>query len=236
MRYWEKDLNRYMKKLPIKLMPMKTRFFIIVVVVLMGTPPLLHAQILNLGIKGGINSNMLITQAEDFTGGKAKIGFVGGLFFRVKSGMLSFQPEALFSHKQGMFTYSEVNDGMDTFFHASFTNIDFPLLISVYPLKYFRFGTGPVVSYPFREKITYTTTQNNQSVTIEKDFFKNAAYSWQLSAAIELGRWVVEGRFEIGIDKLNYDIDLPGQSVTIDPQLKGRTWQFTVGYKFIKPN
>lgn len=218
-------------------MLMKTRLLITVVILLAGIPQLLQGQMLNLGIKGGINSNMLITQSEDFTGGKAKIGFAGGLFFRVKSGMLSFQPEAIFSHKQGLFSYSEVNnDGLDTFFQASFTNIDFPLLISVHPLKYFRVGTGPVVSYPFREKITYTTTQNNQSVTIEKDFFKNAAYSWQLSAAVEIGRWVVEGRYEIGIDKLNYDIDLPGQSVTIDPQLKGRNWQFTVGYKFIKPN
>jgi len=226
-----------MKKLPINPQPMKTRNFILCVILMTILPQLSYAQMFNLGIKGGINSNMLITQSEDFTAGNAKIGFVGGLFFKVKSGMLSFQPEALFSHKQGLFTYSEVNnDGLDTFFHASFTNIDFPLLISVHPFKYFRIGTGPVVSYPFREKITYTTTQNNQSVTIEKDFFKNAAYSWQISAAVEAGRWVFEGRYEIGIDKLNYDIDLPGQSVTIDPQLKGRTWQFTVGYKFIKPS
>jgi hypothetical protein len=195
-----------------------------------------QAQIFNFGLKAGINSNTFITDKENFLQGDSKIGFAGGLFFNLRSGMFSLQPEALFSHKSGMFSYSTVDDGLDTFFHASFTNIDFPLLVSFQPIRFFRVGTGPVFSYPFKEKVTFTTSQDNHSVIVDKEFFKDAAYSWQFSAAVEIGRLVFEGRYEIGIDKLNYELDLPNQTISVDPDLKARTFQFTVGYKFIKPD
>lgn len=194
-----------------------------------------HAQIFNIGLKAGINSNTFITDEEDFLQGDSKIGLAGGLFFRIGSGMFSFQPEVLFSHKSGMITFSAIDDGLDTFIHASLTNIDFPLLVNFHPFRFARIGTGPVVSYPFREKVTFTTSQNSQSVTIDNTIFKEAAYSWIFCAALELGRFVIDARYELGIDKMNYEISLPNQSISIDPSIHSRTWQLTLGYKFIKP-
>jgi hypothetical protein len=206
----------------------------IAIIMLTTMPILVQGQMFNAGIRAGINSNRFITDGDDFKDGDTKIGLVGGLFVRLKTGMFWFQPEAIFSHKSGMFSYSSVNDGVDTFINASLTNIDIPIVAGLQFGKWLRIGTGPVVSYPFKEKVTFHSTTNTSSITIEKSFFKNAAFSWQFSAALEVSRLVFDVRYEIGIDKMNYGIDLPNQAASVDPVIRSLTWQFSVGYKFVK--
>lgn len=208
----------------------------IAIILFITMPILAQGQMFNVGLRAGINSNRFITDGDDFKDGDTKIGFVGGLFVRVKAGMFWFQPEAIFSHKSGMFSYSSVNDGVDTFINASLTNIDIPIVAGLQFGKWLRIGTGPVVSYPFKEKVTFHSSATSSSITLDKSVFKEAAFSWQFCAALEVNRLVFDVRYEIGIDKMNYGIDLPNQAASVDPVIRSLTWQFTVGYKFVKPS
>ena len=81
--------------------------------------------------------------------------------------------------------------------------------------------------------MSFTTTNSDYFILIDKDVFKETSYAWQFAGALELRRWFIEARYELGIDKLNYQIDIPGQSLSINPSIYSRTWQFTLGYKFV---
>lgn len=194
-----------------------------------------EGQVFNAGIKAGFNSNRFVTNSTHFNSSDTKFGFAGGIFLRIKSGVFSFQPEATFSNRTGMIPYSSVQNGIDTFIYASMNNIDFPLIVNLHFGNVFRIGTGPVFSYNVAEKISYNTSNNKHNIAIEKDVFKASSYSWQFAAGLEIRRWVFDVRYEVGIDKLNYKIDIPGQSFSLEPELYNRTWQFTLGFKIINP-
>jgi hypothetical protein len=199
------------------------------------TPFCIKAQFFNAGFKLGVNTNQFITSAPNFQHSDPELGFAGGVFLRLKAGHFSLQPEMLFSHKSGLLPYSMVNNGMDTFFRASMQNLDFPIIANLHLGRHLRFGTGPVVSYEIHEKVTFHSSNTNYAVIVDKDVFKSAAYSWQFAGALEFRRIFLEARYELGIDKLNYEINIPGEQITVDPQIHSRTWQFTLGYKFVTP-
>jgi hypothetical protein len=193
-----------------------------------------YAQMFNAGIKLGLNSNSFVTNGAHFDTGSSKIGFAGGLFIRLQGNFFWAQTGAMLSHKSGMFSYSVLDDGIDTLFKASLTNVDIPIIAGIRLTDWFRIGTGPVLSYPLKEKVTYQSSANNIQISVDKTMFKEAVYSWQVCAAIDIGRLVFDLRYELGIDKMNYSIDLPNQQASVDPEINSRTWQFTIGYKFVK--
>ena len=202
---------------------------------LLAMPWFASSQFLNAGFRAGVNSNSFIVDGANFLPGDPEIGFAGGVFLRFKTGLFSVQPEMLFSHKTGMFQYSKINEGLDTFFRASLQHLDFPLIANLHVGNHLRIGTGPVFSYNIGQKVSFTSTNTNYSINVEKDIFKQAAYSWQFAGALELRRLILEARYELGIDKMNYDISLPDQQYTLNPVIHSRTWQFTLGYKFRPP-
>lgn len=216
-------------------MKVMTKIKCLILLILFSTPLILSGQVFNMGLKAGVNSNEFIISTDNYSPGEPSIGFAGGLFLRVKPGFFSIQPEVLFSHKTGLFSYSKVNEGLDTFFRASMQNVDFPIIANFHLGKHLRIGTGPVVSYNIGEKVSFTSTNADYTVVIDKDIFKKASYSWQFAGAFELRRLVFEARYELGIDKLNYEIDIPGEKFAINPVIHTRTWQFTLGYKFVTP-
>ncbi len=202
---------------------------------LMLSPCLLYGQVFNAGIRAGVNTNQYIIHSDGFQNSQPKAGFAGGMFLRLKAGCFSLQPELIFSHKSGLFPFSTLNDGIDTFFRASLQHLDIPVTVNFHLGKRLRIGTGPVVSYGIGEKVSFTTNSTNYAVLIEKDVFKKAAYSWQFAGALEFRRLFLDVRYELGIDKLNYEINLPGEKIILDPSIHARTWQFTLGYKFVTP-
>lgn len=208
---------------------------LILMLVMLTTPLFVSSQFLNAGFRAGVNSNTFIVDGANFLPGDPEIGFAGGIFLRFKPGFFSLQPEMLFSHKTGMFQYSTINEGLDTFFRASLQHLDFPLIANLHIGKHLRVGTGPVFSYNIGQKVSFTTTNTNYSINVEKDIFKQAAYSWQFAGAIELRRLILEARYELGIDKMNYDISIPDQQFSLNPVIHSRTWQFTLGYKLRSP-
>ncbi|MFO7722187.1 MAG: porin family protein [Bacteroidales bacterium] len=214
---------------------MKTFKACIFLMAILLTPAMVQGQFFNAGFKLGVNTNQFITSSPNFQQSEPELGFAGGMFLRFKAGAFSLQPEMLLSHKSGLLPYSMVNSGIDTFFRASMQNLDFPIIANLHLGKHVRFGTGPVVSYEIREKVTFHTSNTNYAVVIEKDVFKSAAYSWQFAGALEFRRIFLEARYELGIDKLNYEINIPGEQITVDPLIHSRTWQFTLGYKFVTP-
>ncbi len=208
----------------------------LVVLLLTFAPLLSNGQPFNLGIRAGMNSNMLITSSEYFKSGDSRFGFAGGLFFKIQSKHLWFQPELICSHKSGLFSFSILNDNVDTFIYASLTNFDIPLLFGIQFGNTIKLGTGPVLTYPLREKVSFNSTVSHHNINIDKTIFKKATYSWQFKIAFEYKRYLFDVRYELGIEKLNQKIDLPNQSASLDPVIHSRTWQFTVGYFFINPD
>ncbi len=197
-------------------------------------PLLASGQIFNAGFRAGLNTNQFITTTSGFQNSEPAIGFTGGMFFRLKGSRFSFQPEVLFSHKHGLIPYSKVGNNPDTLFRASLQHIDIPLIVNLHLGRFLRLGTGPVISYGIGEKVSVNNSTNQFTIVINKDVFKPTAYSWQFGAALEFRRLFFDVRYELGIDKLNYEIPIPGEKLVFSPVIHSRTWQFTIGYKFIK--
>lgn len=211
---------------------MRRKLLIIALII----PLFVSGQKFNLGIRGGLNSNMFITSSNYFKSGNSKIGFAGGLFFKVHTNHLWFQPEIILSQKSGMFSFSILNDDIDTFIHASLTNIDIPLLVGIQFGNTIKLGTGPVLTYPLIEKVSFNSTTSHHQIEIDKTMFKKATYGWQFKIAFERNRYLFDIRYELGIEKVNQKIDLPNQTASFNPVIHSRTWQFTIGYLFINPD
>jgi hypothetical protein len=208
--------------------------YCLMILLLWITPLTSVGQIFNAGFRGGVNTNQFLTSSPGFTTGEPSIGLAGGVWLRLKLKPFSFQPEAIFSHKTGLIPYSQVNGNTDTLIRASLQHIDIPLMINLHIFRFIRLGTGPVVSLGVGERVSLTSTGANYTILIDKGVFKPTAYSWQFAGALEFRRLFLEARYELGIDKLNYAFDLPGENISLDPVFHSRTWQFTLGYKFVK--
>jgi hypothetical protein len=211
----------------------RTGMYLVLMVAIL-FPLCTFGQLLNAGFRGGVNTNRFITTSSGFQSSEPSIGLTGGVFVRVKVGRFSFQPEMLLSHKSGLIPYSLVGGNSDTLLRASLQQLDIPLVVNFHLGRFIRFGTGPVIGYGVGEKVTINTKGSNYTLVIDKGVFKPTSYSWQFGFALEFRRVFFDARYELGIDKLNYEIPIPGEPIVFNPVIHNRTWQFTIGYKFVK--
>jgi len=205
-----------------------------ILMMVMVFPMCTFGQVLNAGFRGGLNTNRFITTTSGFGSSEPSIGLTGGVFLRVKGVRFSFQPEMLLSHKTGLIPFGMTAGNSDTLLRASLQQLDIPLIINLHLGRVVRFGTGPVIGYGLGEKVTLNTKGSNYTLVIDKGVFKPTSYSWQFGCALEFRRVFFDARYELGIDKLNYEIPMPGEPIVFDPVIHNRTWQFTIGYKFVK--
>lgn len=182
---------------------------IILAVVLSIFPLTIFAQgLISFGPKVGWNSNRLSTDYTQYIK-DCKSGFQGGVFFSIYLHKFYVQPEAYFSLKRGALQTSigdPLNPTSTLNISQSFNlqSIDIPLLAGykVLDLKLIRFRiwAGPVVSYALSKEYTMSINGFNQSTRITRDDFKDATWSAQIGAGLDLLMLTFDIGYEFGLE------------------------------------
>lgn len=174
-----------------------------------------YAQDHRYGIKGGITTYQIQGERVLVRGGEStnldtdsEIGIEAGFFaeFRV-SKSFSIQPEVVYAQKGG-----NRIPGIDIVRDIKLDYIDFPVLlkfrapVSSKIIPYL-FG-GPYGSVLIRGKGDFEW-YDKEGVTIT-DQYKNLAYGVKFGVGVEIGRLLVDGRYDLGISDIDKEDGLDG--------------------------
>lgn len=182
---------------------------IIFAVVLSMVPITIFSQgIISFGPKIGWNTDRLTTDYTEYIK-DLKSGFQGGVFFSIYLKKLYIQPEAYFSIKRGALqtSFSDPSHPTSTLNvsqSVTMQSIDVPILLGfkVLDLKLVRFRIwgGPVASFILNKDYTLSINGNNQSGWITKDDFKDATWSGQIGAGLDVLMLTFDVGYEFGLN------------------------------------
>lgn len=165
--------------------------------------------------KIGINGAN-ITDADN---SDSRIGLVlGGEFEYRVSPIFSLSAGALYS-MQGCKGTAEDEDGNTGDVSLKLDYINVPILANVYVVKGLAIKLGIQPGFNVRHKATATVSGVN--VTTNLPGVKSVDFSIPIGVSYELNRFVIDGRYNLGVTKLIDGADS-----------KHSVFQFTFGYKF----
>ncbi|HBS87073.1 MAG: hypothetical protein A2W91_02545 [Bacteroidetes bacterium GWF2_38_335] len=188
----------------------------------------------NFGMRGGLNANKYILENDLTVSENARFGFAGGMFFRVQSKFFTFQPEVMFSQKNGQYSYADFADGVDTLFKNNFNFVDIPFQFGVTIGKTVRLNTGPVFNLLLKEKVNYTIYNSSDPGEVIDDVSNTINVAWQFGVGIEIKAFVFDVHYEYSLNKVMHTFQVPGTPIRLNPEGRNSLWQFTVGFKFLK--
>ncbi|MDR9442964.1 MAG: outer membrane beta-barrel protein [Schleiferiaceae bacterium] len=177
----------------------------------------------HMGLKAGANTvgmklknfnpNATYQQA---TSPDRKWGYHGGVFFRVQLANFFVRPEALYTNLRQSFTATQAN-GADTTGAFDFERIDLPLLVgtSFGPLRVYGGGV-------------YSINLPNSAGALE-DQLEDGTVGYQVGAALKLGDFLVEARYEGPITTTARQIVL--NNTQFDTDLRVNQFILSVGYE-----
>lgn len=201
-----------------------------------------HAQLpFHLGIKGGLNLNALSGKKKTATA----IGYHFGPFASVQLGKMGLRTEILASKKGGETELEYTNKIKDikqitsVVTESDIWYADIPILLDyrVLNLKVAKvhLHAGPQFSFLMSKKLKLMDAVSLKDKSIDKDQLKDAFdyKSSDLSLALGVGVQILmidAGiRYNIGLSK----VDKFDSSVLQNADLKNRTFQIYVGFKFL---
>jgi hypothetical protein len=160
------------------------------------------------GPKVGWNTDKLTTDYSQYMK-DLKSGFQGGLFLSVYIKKFYVQPEAYFSLKRGALqtTIGNPFDPATTLSISqtiSLKTIDVPVLVGYkfldLKLVRFRIWGGPVASYILNKDFVFAINGTNKSDRITRDDFKDAIWSAQVGAGVDVLMLTFDIGYEFGLD------------------------------------
>jgi hypothetical protein len=187
----------------------------------------------NLGPKAGLVLNQFVLDNEDFSEDDLSFGLTAGLFFRFQSKNFYFQPEFLYSQKNGDFTYQSNFSNVDTVFTNKVAYFDIPVLFGVKLGKHLKINTGPVVSILLEDKITFENTNNSATVIIDDNAFETPTFGWQVGGSLDLGQLIIGTQYEFNVINSVEEISIPGINKTFTPDGRTKLWQIYVAIKLV---
>ena len=187
----------------------------------------------NLGPKAGLVLNQFVLDNEDFSEDDLSFGLTAGLFFRFQSEHFYFQPEFLYSQKNGDFTYQSDFSNVDTVFTNKVAYFDIPILFGLKLGKHIKLNTGPVVSILLEDKVSFENTDNSATVSIDEDVFESNTFGWQVGGSIDIGQLIIGTQYEFSVINSINDISIPGTNKTFSPDGRSNLWQIYVAIKLV---
>ncbi len=156
-----------------------------------------NAQILNYGIKGGLNynSNGDLSTLQGFEqdlkiSSDRETGYHIGVFTEFKLPLwLYVRPELYFSHTKS--NYSENNYDSE----LSMNKFDAPVLLGLRFLHFGRFFLGPVFTYVMSTDLENSSVYDNIKKISSDDF----SVGGQIGVGVELGKFGADIRWERGL-------------------------------------
>lgn len=206
---------------------MKTRLFLLLFFI-----SLTMQSQFTFGLRAGLNTNKYILENPTLTVENARFGFVGGMFFRIQSGFFSFQPEVLYSQKNGKYSYSTLQSGLDTLFKNNFNFVDIPFIFNLHFGKAVRINTGPVFNLLLKEDVSYIVENDNNIRDIADEVSNVINVAWQAGFGIEIKNLCFDIRYEYSLNKVMQTFYIPGAGISLNPEARNSLWQFTIGLKF----
>lgn len=204
---------------------------IILAIVLSIFPLTIFAQgLISFGPKIGWNSNRLTTDYNQYIK-DCKSGFQGGVFFSVYLHKFYVQPEAYFSIKRGALQTSLdlQNPNLNISQSINLQSIDIPVLFGFkfldLKLIRFRIWGGPVASYILSKEYTLSIDGVNRSERITRDDFKNATWSAQIGAGLDVLMLTFDIGYEFGLDSF---LTIPSLN---DFNLRNNLFYCSVGWR-----
>jgi hypothetical protein len=162
---------------------------------------------ISFGPKIGWNTDRLTTDYTHYIK-DLKSGFQGGLFISLYINRLYLQPEAYLSIKRGSLQTSvdplSPNGSVVIRQSIKLKTIDVPFLLGykVLDLKLarLRFWGGPVASFLLDKEFALSVNGNNESDRITSDDFKDATWSAQVGAGLDVLMLTFDVGYEFGLD------------------------------------
>lgn len=181
----------------------------------------MYAQMIDFGIKAGLNRSELSTNSAVITETNSATGIVAGAFGRV--GLLGFfvQPEVLFSQRKGAFQ----NPVNGTAITTTLSYVDVPVLLG-YKLLFFRGYVGPNFQFLAGAKQEASPSDPNFS----KDNFNSSVVGYQAGVGFDLLKFNFDIRYDAGFGSLGKKV-VSASGTPIDYSTNAKMWQFTIGFK-----
>lgn len=202
---------------------MKGYGFISLVLVLIFSSYSTNAQLLNMGIKAGINVQELkISEFEgqqtisEINSGDKKVGFHGGLYININTPIFQIRPEFLYTYVNHSITTTSFNNEINEF-DFKFNRFDVPILLGkqIGPL---RLNIGPVMSF----------TISNPDEAFDKGV-KDATWGYQAGIGIDINGISVDLRYEGPFSKITDSITIDGQDYQTDA--RGNQILVSIGFE-----
>jgi len=158
-----------------------------------------QAQVLpsfQFGIKAGANLSRF--DSEHTFSSDNRAGYYAGVWARLASAGIFFQPELYISGKQA----DLVSDATGQVNKVRFTSLDVPLLVGT---KFgaagvgLRLNTGPMFSLILDENQSFGEAAGN----VFTADFKDQALSWQFGVGLDVKKLSFDARYVLGISKIN---------------------------------
>lgn len=148
------------------------------------------------GLKGGVNLSKFNTSNTFNSDNQA--GYYAGIWTRIGAAGIHLQPELYLAGKHT--TLVDPSTGFTN--KVKFTSLDIPVLVGTKIGAAgvgLRLNTGPVISF-------ILNNDQNFSQAASAAFngkFKDQSFAWQFGTGLDLGKFGIDLRYELGLSKIN---------------------------------
>ena len=195
-----------------------------------------ETPIFDIGVKAGANGSFIRNITGDFESDGMKLGFVGGVWGRVKIPLIGLyvQPELVISQTGGKFESQGIDGNNNSILletTANLTNLDAVVLIGqrfgLGPLA-LRLNLGPVYSNVLSAKFKNDSDAPGFEETTQdlKEVISSPQFGLQLGVGVDISKFNIDLRFQQNFTKL-YDQDLVNEDARIS------ALQLTLAYKIL---
>jgi len=183
---------------------------------------------IKIGPKVGFNASQLHTNLDSISS-QFKSGFQFGIFVRLGK-KVYLQPELYYTTEGGVFksNASSINQWEQ---NIKLGSLDVPVLIGVSfinsELLNVRILAGPVASFIVNKKISETGVTG----PIQDANIKNVNWYIQAGAGVDIWKFTLDVRYQIGLNKMISDVDF--QNKTVNLNTSNNVWVVSLGFKFL---
>ncbi|MGB3850142.1 MAG: porin family protein [Tunicatimonas sp.] len=183
------------------------------------------AQFFTLGPKVGFSSSRFsVEEAQLVRAGNATIGFHAGAFTRLSVLGIYLQPEVLFTQAGGQIEIRDrVDDNFNQVQNLTYNKLDVPVMLGFRIGEVLRINAGPsfslILGQDARTEGTTAEVRNN---------YESSTVGYQVGGGLDIGRLVLDVRYEGNLSKLGDSVQLGGRRFDTDY----RNNQFSVGIGF----
>ncbi len=187
-----------------------------------------YAQLFTLGPKVGFSSSRLSMEEADLVrSGESTIGFHVGAFTRLSVLGLYLQPEVLFTQAGGQIEIKdEIDDTYDQVQDLTYNKLDIPVLLGFRVGSVLRFNAGPAFSLILgQDARTEGTTEE------VRNSYEASTVGYQIGGGLDIGRLVLDVRYEGNLSKLGDSVRLGGRQ--FDTDYRNNQFSVSLGFRLI---